>query len=339
MLNTIIASIVIFGLLIFVHELGHFVVARLVRIKVLEFAIGLGKELFSRQKEGGTRYSLRLFPLGGFCRLLGEDPEEALKEGSFQKKPLVSRLAVISAGSLMNFLLAVLLFSLVYFFFWGVPQSQTTQIGEILPESRAYEAGLQPGDIILAIDGLEMKDWDDIIAYINANPERQITLLVQRDNTALSITVVPAGETGKGLIGIVPVYKKYIFFRSIALGFNYTWFFIKLIFVSLYQMITGVIPADIAGPVGIVAIVAEVTKTGLGNLFYLAAIISINLGIINLLPIPALDGSRIIFLVLEGIRGKPIDPQKEGFIHFVGFTVLIILMILIAFQDITRLIF
>jgi len=241
----------------------------------------------------------------------------------------------------MNFLLAIILFSLVYFFFLGVPQSQSTQIGEVLPKSRAIEAGLQTGDVILAIDSLEMKNWNNVISYINANPGKQITLLVKRDNAELSVPVVPIEETetGKGLIGIAPVYKKYVFFSSIALGFTYTWFFIKLIFVSIYQMITGAIPADVAGPVGIVAVVGEVTKTGLSNLFSLAAIISINLGIINLLPIPALDGSRILFLALEGIRGKPIDPKKEGFIHFIGFTLLIILMILIAFQDITRLIF
>lgn len=339
MLTTLIASIIIFGLLIFAHEFGHFIVARLVRIKVLEFAIGFGKELFGWQKEGGTRYTLRLFPLGGFCRLFGEDPEEALKKGSFQEKPLISRLAVISAGSFMNFFLAVVLFPLVYFFFLGVPQTKTTQIGEVFPQSRAFEAGLQPGDVIVAIDGLKMKNWNDVIYHINANPGRQITLLIQRDNAELSIPVVPAEEAGKGLIGIAPVYKKYVFFPSIALGFTYTWFFIKLIFISLYQMVTGAIPADIAGPVGIIAVVAEVTKTGLSNLFYLAAVISINLGIINLLPIPALDGSRILFLLVEGIRGKPIDPKKEGFIHFIGFTLLIILMILIAFQDITRLFF
>jgi regulator of sigma E protease len=157
MLNTIIASIVIFGLLIFVHELGHFLAARLVRIRVLEFAIGFGKELLGWEKNG-TRFTLRLFPLGGFCRLLGEDPEDSHKKGSFQEKSLSSRFAVIAAGSVMNFLLAVVLFSLVYFFFWGVPQD-SPQIGEVLPQSRAYDAGLMNQDIILAIDGVEMEKW------------------------------------------------------------------------------------------------------------------------------------------------------------------------------------
>ena len=237
----------------------------------------------------------------------------------------------------MNFLLAIILFSLVYFLFLGIPQNQNTQIGEVLPESRASQAGLLSGDLILAIDDTAMKNWDNIISYINANPGNQITLHVQRAKNELIIPVVPKEEDGRGLIGIAPVYKKYQFFSSIKLGFTYTWFVTKLIFQGLYQMITGAIPADVAGPIGIIAVVAEATRSGLSNLFYLAAIISINLGIINLLPIPALDGSRIIFLALEGIRGKPIDPQKEGFIHFIGFTVLIVLMILIAFQDIMRL--
>lgn len=338
MLNTIVASVIIFGLLIFIHELGHYLVAKLARIRVLEFAIGFGKELLGWKKKE-TRYTLRLFPLGGFCRLLGEDPEDAHEKGSFQEKTLITRFAVISAGSVMNFLLAVVLFSLVYFFFWGVPQTHFTRIGEVLPQSRAYDAGLRDQDIILAIDGVEMENWDSVVSYINANPENQITLLVEREKSEFVIPVVPVEEDGRGLIGIAPVYQKYMFVSSVGLGFTYTWFFVKLIFVSLAQMITGDIPPDVAGPVGIVAVIGEVMRTGLSNLFSLAAIISINLGIINLLPIPALDGSRLIFLALEGIRGKPIDPQKEGFIHFIGFTVLIMLMILIAFQDITRLFF
>jgi|LSQX01.2.fsa_nt_gb regulator of sigma E protease len=340
--GTIIASIIIFGLLIFVHEFGHYIVAKMARIRVLEFAVGFGKELLGWEKEG-TRYTLRIFPLGGFCRLLGEDPqdpeEDAYQSGSFQEKSLISRLAVIAAGSLMNFLLGIVLFSLVYFLFLGVPQTGITKVGEVLPQSRAEGAGLENGDIILSIDGEKMESWDDVVAYINASPDKEISIQANRDNRDLLINVVPQkeDETGKGFIGIAPVYKKYALFPSIGLGITYTWLFVKLIFVSLAQMVTGQIPADVAGPVGIVAVVGEVMQTGIGNLFTLAAIISINLGIINLLPIPALDGSKLIFLVLEGIRGKPIDPKKEGFIHFVGFTFLILLMIFIAFQDIRRL--
>lgn len=336
MINTIIASIFIFGLLIFVHELGHYLAARRAGIKVLEFALGFGKELIGWEKDG-TRYTLRIFPLGGFCRLLGEDTEEHEQEGNFQNKSIPARFAVIAAGPVMNFVLAVVLFTLMYFFFLGVPQQDSTRIGEVLPDGRAAQVGLMSGDQILAINDVNVEDWQDVVARINANPEREIMLQVERNGQEYMVSVVPVEQDGRGLIGITPEYKKFAFIPSIVWGFNYTWFFIKLIFVSFYQMITGVIPADVAGPVGIVAVVGEVMQTGLSNLLSLAAIISINLGIINLLPIPALDGSRLLFLSLEGIRGKPIDPQKEGFIHFIGFAVLIMLMIFVSFQDIFRL--
>ena len=336
MVSTIIASILIFGLLIFVHELGHYLAARKAGIRVLEFALGFGKELIGWEKDG-TRYTLRLFPLGGFCRLLGEDSEDQEQEGNFQSKSIPARFAVIAAGPLMNFLLAILLFALMYFFFLGVPQQHTTRIGDVLSGSRAEEVGLQGGDVIRSVNGVNVQEWPDVVSSINAKPEQEIILQIQRNGTVYTVSVTPENQEGRGLIGITPEYKKFAFFSSIFWGFNYTWFFIQLIFVSLYQMITGVIPADVAGPVGIVAVVGEVMETGFSNLLSLAAIISINLGIINLLPIPALDGSRLLFLSLEGIRGKPIDPQKEGFIHFVGFAMLIMLMIFISFQDIFRL--
>ena len=223
--GTIIASIIIFGFLIFVHEFGHYIVAKMAGIRVLEFAIGFGKEFLKWEKDG-TQYSLRIFPLGGFCRLLGEDPEEAHKSGSFQEKTLVSRLAVIAAGSIMNFLLGIVLFSLVYFFFLGVPQTQVAQIGEVFPQGRAAEAGLENGDIILSIDGKEMERWDDVVSYINARPDKDISILINRGNSELLITVTPEEEkeSGKGYIGIAPVYKKYAFFSSIGLGITYTWF-------------------------------------------------------------------------------------------------------------------
>lgn len=338
MVGTIVASIIIFGLLIFVHELGHYLVARLTGIRVLEFAIGFGKELIGWEK-GETRYTLRIFPLGGFCKMLGVDPEDPVTEGSFQEKPVLHRLAVIGAGSFMNFLLAAVLFTLLYFFILGVPQTATTEIGQVIAGGPAEEAGIQPGDTVLAINGVETGKWEEVVSTINAHPEQEIELTLQREEAQVTASVVPRDDQGRGIIGIAPAVKKYAFFSSIFLGFSYTWHLIQLIFVSLFQMITGSIPADVAGPVYITAVVGEVMQEGLSNLMSLAAIISINLGIINLLPIPALDGSRMVFLAVEGIRGKPVDPKKEGFIHFIGFTLLILLMIFVVFQDIGRLVF
>jgi len=336
MVGTIIASIIIFGLLIFVHELGHFLVAKWAKIRVLEFALGFGKELFSWEK-GETRYTLRLFPLGGFCRMLGEDPDDLPQEGNFQEKSLSKRFGVIVAGSAMNFLLAIVLFALVFFLLLGVPVTDSPRVGKVVPQSRAFEAGIQENDLILAIDGVKMNDWNSVVSKISASPEKEITIQVQRNEQDIFLSVVPEEADGRGLIGIAPVYKKYDFFSSIMLGFNYFIFWIKMIYVGFYQMIMRIIPADVAGPIGIVSVIGDVMQEGISNLFTLTAVISINLGIINLLPIPALDGGRLVFLLVEGIRGRPVDPKKEGFIHFIGFTVLILLMIFIAFQDITRL--
>ncbi len=338
MVGTIIASIIIFGLLIFVHELGHYLVAKWAKIRVLEFAIGYGKELFSWEK-GETRYTLRLFPLGGFCRLLGEEPEDLPQEGNFQEKSLAKRFCVIVAGSVMNFMLAIVLFSLIFFLLLGIPVTDSARIGKVMPESPAFEAGLKENDLILAIDGVQMDDWNSIVSQINSSPEKEIVLSVQRDQEEVFISVIPEKEAdGRGLIGIAPVYKKYDFLSSIKLGFDNFFFWIKIICVGFYQMILRIIPADVTGPVGIVSVIGEVMQEGMSNLFSLTAIISINLGIINLLPIPALDGGRLVFLLVEGIRGRPIDAKKEGFIHFIGFTVLILLMVFIFYKDITRLI-
>lgn len=338
MAGTIIASVIIFGLLIFVHELGHFIVAKWAKIHVLEFAIGFGKALFAWEK-GETRYSLRLFPLGGFCRMLGEDPEDLPKEGNFQEKSLPKRLAVIAAGSAANFLLAIVLLTLLFFLVLGVPRTDSPRVGSVIPQGRACEAGIQENDLIMDINGVKMNNWDSVVKEINASPGKELTIHVLRNHEDMFFAVVPEETDGKGLIGIAPVYKKYDFFSSIAHGFSHFFFWIKLIFVGFYQMIMRIIPPEVAGPIGIVSVIGEVMQEGVSNLFSLTAIISINLGVINLLPIPALDGSKLLFLLLEGIRGKPIDPHKEGIIHFVGFAFLILLMIFIAFQDITRLIF
>ncbi len=337
-MTTLVASIIIFGLLIFFHEFGHFIVAKKVGIGVLEFAIGFGPKIISFERDG-TRYSLRALPLGGFCRLMGEDPEEAEKEGSFQGKPLWDRVAVIVAGPLMNFVLAGLLFFLIYFFIFGVPVTPSTRIGEVLPEGEAAKAGLEAGDEIKTINEREMDNWNEVVSIINNNPEREIIISFERNDSYMDVNVVPRREpqTGDGLIGIAPETRKYALFSSIGMGISNTWWFTQFIVVSIGDIITGQAEADVAGPIGIVQMVGEVAETGVSNLMTLAAILSIHLGLLNLLPIPALDGSRLMFFLLEGIRGKPVDPNKESFIHFIGFTLLILLMVFIAFSDLARL--
>ncbi len=337
MLITIISSVFVFGLLIFCHELGHFIVAKRAGVTVREFALGFGPKAVSWHS-GGTDYSLRVFPLGGFVRLVGEDPEEVEEPGSFQKQKVLTRFAIIAAGPLMNFLLAVLLFSLIYFAFLGIA-TFPVQVGQVTEGERAEAAGLREGDTFLTVDGEAIETWEHVVQIINRNPGREIDIVVEREGEVLTFSVVPKAdeETGRGLIGIGPKSQRFLLLPSLRLGLQNTWNLINLIIVSLVGMVAGRIPADIAGPVGIISIVGEVAQTGIVNLLSLSAVLSINLGLINLLPIPALDGSRLVFLLVEGVRGRPVDPKKEGFIHFVGFTMLILLMIIIAYRDLIRL--
>ncbi|NLZ39411.1 MAG: RIP metalloprotease RseP [Firmicutes bacterium] len=337
---TLVVSVIFFGLLIFFHELGHFLVAKKVGIGVIEFAIGFGPRVFTKEA-GETVYSIRAFPFGGFVRLVGEDPEDetAEEESSFQKKTVWQRFAVIAAGPLMNFLLAVILFSLIYFAFLGVPVYDSTILGEVLPNGEAAKAGLQPGDKIISIAGEEVEDWRELVKLIHNNPEQQIEIVFERNREVNTVTVTPVRdlEIGEGRIGIGVQTRKYSFFPAVKMGIEQTFWFIRFMAYSLIQIVTGRMAPDVVGPVGIISLVGEVVHTGIMNLLSLAAIISLNLGFLNLLPIPALDGSRLLFLVIEGVRGRPVDPQKESLIHFIGFTVLILLMVIVAYKDLMRL--
>ncbi|NLZ93732.1 MAG: RIP metalloprotease RseP [Firmicutes bacterium] len=337
---TLIASVIFFGVLIFFHELGHFLVAKKVGVGVIEFAIGFGPRIYKREA-GDTVYSVRAFPLGGFVRLVGEDPEDETveQENSFQMKSVWQRFVVIAAGPLMNFLLAVILFFFIYFAFLGVPVYDSTVLGEVLPNGVAAEAGLQPGDRIVSIAGEEVEDWHELVTLIHNNPEQQIEIVYERNQERIAVTVIPArdAETGEGRIGIGVQTRLYSFLPAVKMGIDQTFWFIRFMASSLVQMVSGRMAPDIVGPVGIISLVGEVARTGIMNLLSLAAIISLNLGFLNLLPIPALDGSRLLFLLIEGVRGRPVDPQKESLIHFIGFTVLILLTVVIAYKDLVRL--
>lgn len=332
-MQTIIASVLIFGLLILVHELGHYFVARLTGIRVLELAIGFGPKIFGWTKNK-IDYSLRVFPLGGFCRMLGENPEEADEPDSFPQKPILSRAAVLVSGAGMNLILAIVVFFVIFFFLIGVPVTNSGMIGQVIDDMPAESAGLQKGDVIISIDGQTVRDWDDVLLFISAKPAAEIELLVERDNLELPVLLQTEidPETGRGMIGITPPVLKYRFFDSLGISFQR----FGMIISSIFQVITGKAPLDVAGPVGIIFVIGEVAQTGVINLLLLMALISISLGIMNLLPIPALDGGRLFFLIIEGLRGKRIDPEKEGFIHFVGFALLILLVLFITYQDLIR---
>ncbi len=335
-MTTAVYSIIVLGILIFVHEFGHFIVAKLSGVKVLEFALGFGPKLVGFTKEE-TDYSIRIIPLGGFCRMLGEDPDEAGQEGSYTNASPLNRLGIIAAGPIMNFLLAIFLFFIVYVIV-GIPNPVQNEIGEVLPGSEAEEAGVEPGDKIVAIEGEEVETWEGIVERINENPGNEIQMVVERDGTIEEMELVPQEdpETGAGQIGITNFVDAGIF-TALVEGTRQTFWFTGMILVSLVEMVTGQMEPDVAGPVGIVNMIGDVARMGLINLATFGAFLSINLGLLNLLPIPALDGSRLLFILVEFVRGRPVDPVKEGFVHFIGFALLIMLMLIITYQDLLRL--
>lgn len=337
---TFLMAIVMIGVLVFAHELGHFLAAKANGIMVLEFAVGMGPILYARQV-GETRYSLRLLPIGGFARMAGEDQDDdnnlVPDHRRYDKKPIYARALVSVAGPATNFLVAMLIFAVV-FMFVGVP-SREPIVGTVEPGWPAATVGLATGDRIVSINGAEIENWQDIQAEILARPGQLLTVVLDRAGQRMTVEVTPHTdpESGHAKIGIGQAIKRFSFLGSISMGWQETIWFTKQILGLLVSMVTGKIPAEGAGPIGMIVMVGQVAATGLVNLLTFAAIISIQLGIFNLLPIPALDGSRLIFFAIEAVRGKPIDPEKENFVHFLGFVLLMAFMVLVTFKDLQRL--
>lgn len=354
MLLTLVSFIVVLGVLIFIHEFGHYITAKKSGIMVSEFALGFGPKLIYK-KVGETLYSIRAIPLGGFCNMVGEFPaDESMPdkereiyekaksdERLFTQKSPFKKLAVILMGPVMNFLLAVVIFILTFALF-GVPTSTNSAaiLGEVIPEQPAAEAGLQPNDKILAINQEEVDNWQEMASLIRANEGREIVIKYQRDGSVNTVNITPVSspDSEGGVIGIYPqlVRENVSFFRSIVLGFQQTFMIVELTVMGFVQMIVQRSAEDIGGPVMIASIIGQAARVGIINLLNWTAIISINLGIINLLPFPALDGGRILFIILEIIRGKEVDPIIESYIHMVGFAILIMLMIFIVYRDLMR---
>lgn len=331
-MQTALATIFVFFIVVVFHEFGHFIIAKISGIKVHEFAIGMGPRLFKINK-GDTDYSLRLLPIGGYVKMEGED-EHSDDEKSFSKKSVGTRMAVIAAGAIMNFILAIIVFS-IYAYNVGVP---TTTIDEATERLPAYESGIRSGDTIKSINGSAVKSWDDIKKYIGASNGEEITVSVIRNGKEHNFTMKPIinKEENRLIIGITPKLAKSLLL-SIKSGFKNMIMILGLMFQFIAMLFRGKVSSgDISGPVGIIYLVGEAAKSGFQYVLYVAGFISINLGFFNLLPIPALDGSRLVFLLFELIRGKPVNPEREGFIHFIGFVFLILLMLVVAYKDIIK---
>jgi len=334
---SIVYTLIILCVLILVHEFGHFIVAKLCDVHVKEFSLGMGPQIAKWGKKE-TQYSLRVFPIGGFVSMVGED-EDSDDPRAFCKKPVWQRLLITFCGPFMNFILAIVLF-VVSFMYFGVAAEEPL-IGSVAVGTPAYSAGILAGDTITDINGEEIENWTELSAAIRAAGTAEMQVgAVREDGTAYTVSLTPIYDESQGftIIGITQGMVRADLFGSIKQGFVNAYEFTRTLLVSLWQMITGQMALDVAGPVGMVSIVGAYADTALMSLFLLGGILSINLGVINLLPFPGLDGSRIVFLAIEGVRGKPVPSDKEAMVHFLGLVCLMAFMIFITINDVGRLI-
>ncbi|AEF94359.1 membrane-associated zinc metalloprotease [Desulfotomaculum nigrificans CO-1-SRB] len=341
-MQTFIASVVVFGLLIFFHELGHFLMAKKVGIMVHEFSLGFGPKILGISR-GETKYNLRLLPLGGFVRMAGMDPNEEDDKGipierTFNYKTAMQRAAVIIAGPLMNFVLAAVLLAFI-FMFQGLP-SATTTVGEVISGFPAQQAGLRAGDKIVEVNHKAVKDWNQLVGEIGKYPGQPFDIKVIRDGQEKHFTVTTQkDETGQYKIGIRPADNKMNPLAALYTGAAFTVKLTGLILSFIGKMFVHQAPVDLGGPVRVVSEIGKAAEFGIYQVMQLAAFLSINLGLFNLFPIPALDGSRVLFLVWEKVSGRPVEPAKESFIHLIGFGLLLLLMVFITYKDIVSLMF
>ncbi len=419
-METAIAFIIIFGSIVFFHELGHFIFAKRAGIMVREFAIGFGPKIFGMTK-GETLYTIRLLPLGGYVRMAGEDMDsmelqpgyrigirvndnneidqivlnqnkqfpdmmfleveksdlmksmfiegyneedrfvryavarnaEVIENGTktliapydrqFGSKTVGQRSLAIFAGPLFNFILAFFIF-LIMGLIQGIPTYEPV-ITNVMDNTPAKEAGMESGDLVTNINGKPITSWDELSEAVRVSAGQPIDFTVEREGQPYNFTITPAevenGNEKVGQIGVQytsPLEKNPI--KAVAFGAEQTYEWTIRIFTVLGTLISGSFSIDdLAGPVGIYQATDEMAKFGIFSLMNWAAILSINLGIMNLLPLPALDGGRLLFFLFEALRGKPIDKQKEGMVHFVGIMLLMILMVVVTWNDIQRLFF
>jgi len=346
----ILVALLVLSVLIFFHELGHFTAARFFGVKVDVFSIGFGKKLYSKMI-GKTQWSISAIPLGGYVKMKGQDDTDPTKisydDDSYNSKKPWQRIIILLAGPFANFLMAFLLYLAISYM--GVPKL-LAYVGEVGKDTPAYQAGLQKEDKIVQINGNNILYWENIGKQINES-KGDITLIVEREQTLITLQLKPKviddqnifGEKiTRRIIGISPLDKQTTVYYGFIDGFGYAWEETKkaslLIFQSVQKLITGVVSTDkLGGIITIVDVTAQASSAGILSLFFFTALISVNLGVLNLLPIPALDGGHIMFNLYEMLRGKAPSDNAMYYITLVGWAMLLSLMLLGLYNDVNRL--
>jgi len=350
-LTSILATLFVLGILIFVHELGHFIVAKRAGVKVERFSLGYPPKMVGFRR-GDTEYCISWIPFGGYVKMAGENPdEEATGEPyEFSSKSVGARAMIIAAGPVMNFVAAILILWMVFFFSgMTAPDIDSTVIGQVVPSGPAAQAGIMPGDTIISIDGVSVETFTGMAEVIHQQVENPIVVQWLRDDESYLATIVTSkdevvNQDGTrsivGKIGIGPSSKviRLGFFESFIQGINA----FSMISVEVFGFISGLLSGAtsvkaMGGPVLIAQIAGQTAAQGFANLLMFTALLSINLALLNILPIPVLDGGHLFFLAIEKFRGKPISLDKRIRIQQVGMIVLLILMITVTYNDIIRL--
>ncbi|MBU3142086.1 RIP metalloprotease RseP [Clostridium sp. CF012] len=326
-----IMAILAFSLLIIIHELGHFALAKLNGVKVHEFSLGMGPKLFGiKGKE--TEYLIKAFPIGGYVKMEGED-SGSNDPRAFNNKTALQKLSIVSAGAIMNFILAVVLFAIV-----GASQGYIIPIiGEIVPNGAAMKAGMQVGDKITKVNNVSINKWDQFINEISISKGGNVNVEIVRDSKVKTFSLKPIKneKENRFMIGIGGTQKKMNFGETVSYGFSQTISTSKQIFVFLGTLFHGKVSVnDVGGPISIIRISTMVAQTGITNLMVLTAMLSVQLGILNIIPFPALDGGWIFILLFEIITGKKLDDKKVGAVNYIGFILLMALMVFVVLKDI-----
>lgn len=349
---TIIATIVVLGILVFAHEFGHFLLAKLLKVRVEAFSLGFPPKLLSK-KIGETEYRLSVIPLGGYVKLLGENPDEEvppeLQPRSFSHHPLWHRALIVLAGPGFNLLFCVLVLFLL-FSFSGIPYIPTV-IGSLKADSPAARAGLRPGDQVLAVQGQKVTRWEELSSRIRQHGERPLTLTIRRGDQTFEVTVTPERmETtnifgqkvsalliGVGASDTLEVERVGVIGAFVE-GVTYTYRLVVLTVMSIYKLIVQEIPiTTLGGPILIAQVAGKQAEQGIPYLLHFMAILSVNLALLNLLPIPILDGGHIVFILWEAVRGKPMTVKHREMAQALGLMLILALMVLVFYQDIMRL--